>query len=83
MELAEAGPDHKALRTIAKQVIKRAGAGDLAAANFIADRLDGKPAQAITNDGEDDAFRTVTRIERIVVAGGAKVTEGEGEPNAA
>ena len=66
LELASAGEDSKALRAIARKVIKRAEAGDLAAATFIADRLDGKPVQAIEN-GEDGAFETITRIELVAV----------------
>jgi hypothetical protein len=64
MELAEAGENSKALRAIAKKVIKLAEAGDLAAASFIADRLDGKPAVSIEN-GEDGPFETITRIELV------------------
>ncbi|MGY3535395.1 DUF5681 domain-containing protein [Bradyrhizobium sp. USDA 4452] len=67
MELADAGEDSKALRAIARKVIKRAEAGDLAAASFIADRLDGKPTVAIEN-GEDGPFETVTRIELVAAA---------------
>jgi len=64
MELTAAGEDSKALRAIARKVIKRAEAGDLAAASFIADRLDGKPVQAIEN-GEDGPFETVSKIELV------------------
>lgn len=64
LELAAAGEDHKALRTIARKVIDRAGKGDLAAASFIADRLEGKPAVSIEN-GESGAFETVSRIELV------------------
>lgn len=52
MELAAAGDDHKALRLIAKNLIDLAQKTELAALsaiNAIADRLDGKPAQAIEN----------------------------------
>lgn len=72
MELAEIGDDHKALRRIARNLIKLAGGesemldGGLGAIKEIADRLDGKPAQAIEN-GEDGAFEVIQRIERVIV----------------
>lgn len=71
MELAAAGPDHKALREIAARVVKRAQAGDMLAIGMIADRLDGKPAQAIEN-GDGGAFEVLTRIERVIVEPDAK-----------
>jgi hypothetical protein len=45
MEIAAAGDDLKALRSIARAQIAAAIEGDFQAAQFIADRLDGKPAQ--------------------------------------
>ena len=72
MELAEIGDDHKALRRIARNLIKLAGGesemldGGLGAIKEIADRLDGKPAQAIEN-GDDGAFEVFHRIERVIV----------------
>lgn len=57
MELAAAGKDHKALRAIARQLIAKAEEGDMMAIREFADRLDGKPMQAIeatvTNSHED------------------------------
>jgi hypothetical protein len=71
MELAAAGDDNKALRGIARNLIKLAEKEELAALpaiNAIADRLDGKPAQAIIGGGEDDpAINIVHRIERLIV----------------
>ncbi|WP_235999374.1 DUF5681 domain-containing protein [Bradyrhizobium uaiense] len=66
MELAAIGEDHKALRAMAKKLIDRGMKGDLAAINVVADRLDGKPAQAIEN-AEGEAFNVVSRIERVIV----------------
>jgi len=72
MELAEIGDDHKALRRIARNLIKLAGGesemldGGLGAIKEIADRLDGKPAQAIEN-GEDGALEILHRIETVIV----------------
>jgi hypothetical protein len=53
MELAAAGEDHKALRRIAAALIEKAAEGDVSAIKEVADRLDGKVAQAIAGpDGE-------------------------------
>ena len=46
------------LRYIARQLLIRAGE-DTAAAREVADRLDGKPAQAIIGDGESDPIRMI------------------------
>lgn len=54
MELAVAGADNKALRGIARNLIRLAEKEDpaaLPAINAIADRLDGKPAQAVEMSG--------------------------------
>jgi hypothetical protein len=69
MELAALGEDDpKGLRGIARNLLKIAAGDDgLPAIKEIADRLDGKPAQAIEN-GEDGAFQVIQRIERIIVS---------------
>jgi hypothetical protein len=54
MELAAAGEDSKAIRAIARNLISLAQKADpsaLPAINAIADRLDGKPAQAVELSG--------------------------------
>lgn len=68
MELAALGEDHKALRAIARNLITEAQKPENAiqAIKEIADRLDGKPAQAIEN-GEGGAFQVIQRIERVIV----------------
>ena len=68
MELAALGEDDpKGLRGIARNLLKiAAGSEGLPAIKEIADRLDGKPAQAIEN-GDDGAFQVIQRIERIIV----------------
>lgn len=69
MELAAAGEDSKALRAIARNLIVLASKDDekaLPAIREIADRMDGKPAQAITN-GDDGPFEMIQRIERHIV----------------
>lgn len=54
MELAAAGEDHKKLRTIARKLIDEAEGGDMQAIREIADRMDGKPAQAVIGGDDDD-----------------------------
>ncbi len=50
MELAAGGKDHKALRAIARQLIAKATDGDLPSIIELANRTDGRPAQAIMDD---------------------------------
>jgi hypothetical protein len=67
-ELAALGADDpKALRGLARNLLKIA-AGDegLQAIKEVADRLDGKPVQAIENS-EDGPLEMIHRIERIIV----------------
>lgn len=63
-KLAEAGEDTPArkgsLRWIARQMLERAG-GDTQTAIAVADRIDGKPPQAIVGDDEADAI-TIRQI---------------------
>ena len=47
MEIAAAGEDHKALRRVARALIKKAEDGEIQAIRELADRLDGKPIQAV------------------------------------
>ena len=56
MEIAAAGEDLKALRAIARNLIRQAQKDELAALpsiNTVADRLDGKVPQAFIGGGED------------------------------
>lgn len=50
MEIAAAGPDHKALRQIAKHVLDKAMTGDMEAIDFVVNRTDGKPHQSVDAD---------------------------------
>jgi hypothetical protein len=52
MELATFGEDHRALRAIAHSMINKAISGDVGAAMFIADRLDGKVPQPVGGSDE-------------------------------
>jgi hypothetical protein len=70
MELAAAGEDHKALRRIARNLIELASipeATALPAINTIADRTDGKVAQAIIGGEEDDPSIKIETIRRLIV----------------
>lgn len=69
MEIAAAGADGKALRTVARSLLNQAMAGEQWAVRELADRIDGKVAQAIIGGDDDDPPVKITRIE-IVAAGG-------------
>lgn len=62
MELAALGEDDpKALRGLARKLLATAAADDgLQAIKEVADRLDGKPAQAVIGGEEDDPAITIT-----------------------
>ena len=67
----------KALHHVAKSLINKAIDGDIAAIKEIGDRLDGKPAQAITGpQGEP-----ISLVERVIVVQAIKqdgeIIEGE------
>ena len=47
MEIKAAGGDHQKLREIASKLLDKASEGDMQAINCLADRLDGRPAQAL------------------------------------
>jgi hypothetical protein len=68
-KLAETGEETPAkkgsLRYIARQLLERA-CEDTVSAREVADRLDGKPAQAIIGDDEADPIRLET-IKRVIV----------------
>lgn len=53
VELAATGEDSRALRDIARSLIGKARDGDIQAIREIADRLDGKPTQAMEHAGKD------------------------------
>ena len=69
MELkAVEADDQRGLRKIARNLIESAEKGDLPAIKEIADRLDGKPAQAIVGGDEDDnPIAMIHRIERVII----------------
>ena len=70
-ELADGSDDPKRLRTIADKLISAAESGDIQAIREVADRLDGKPKQAVVGGSEDDPpVSMVHEIRRVIV--GAK-----------
>lgn len=58
--------DGKKLRAMCEAIYEKASAGDVSAAQFIADRLDGKPATVIAGDAENP-LQTVSRIELVAL----------------
>lgn len=71
IELAALGEDDpKTLRRLARKLLETAAKDDgLQAIKEVADRLDGKPAQAIVGGDEDDnPIALVTRIELVPLA---------------
>jgi len=62
-------PKGMALRKIATLTVEEALKGDKAARDEIANRLDGKPAQAIVGGDEDDSPVTIKGIIELVRPG--------------
>lgn len=66
MEIAALGEDDpRALRGLARRLLQLASEGDqsLQAIREVADRLDGKPAQAVIGGEEDDPAITITWLK--------------------
>lgn len=93
MELKETN-DGKALRKIARKLIAQAEAGEPWAIKEIADRLDGKPTQAIDQTITDERLTDGERLSRIAelleragavgivgVAGAGKSGNGSAKPH--
>jgi hypothetical protein len=66
------GDNHKALRKIAAVLLAKAANGDVPAINVLADRTDGKVAQALIGDSEEDGVRLVHTIVRKIIEPDAK-----------
>ena len=64
MEIKAAGDDHKALRKISAALLAKAASADVPAINALADRTDGKVAQALIGDSEQDAMQVHRTIVR-------------------
>ena len=66
----------QALKKVAHSLVKKAIEGELPAINMIADRLDGKPAQAITGPSGEP----ITLVERVIVVQAIDNQEKEAIP---
>ena len=62
-EYEDDGKKSKALRLVARAVVRKAIEGDMAAAKEIGDRLDGRPAQALTGEGGGPLTVQVLRFD--------------------
>ena len=65
MELAAAGENLQGLRRIASALLSKAAEGDIPAIKEVADRLDGKVAQAIIGGEEDDPAISMVHIFKL------------------
>lgn len=73
LKIRDADEDMKTLRAIASGVLNDALSGDKDARNMVADRIDGKPAQALVGgDDDDNPIKIVGRIENIIVDANTK-----------
>ena len=64
---AIAQDDKDRLRRAAESLLEQAAAGEQWAIREIADRLDGKPKQAVVGGDEDDNPIRITRIELVAM----------------
>ena len=70
MEIKEAGDNHQKLREIAKKLLDKAAEGDMSAINCLADRLDGKPSQALEVSAPSRRASDMTDNELAAIAAG-------------
>lgn len=61
-----AGDRLKALDDLAEKLLQNVETGDMAALKEFGDRLDGKPAQAIVNGDDGEAFKVSALVRTIV-----------------
>jgi hypothetical protein len=60
--------DGERVRKICEEVFSKAEGGDLQAASFIFDRLEGRPAQSVTLSGdENNPLTFFSKVERVLV----------------
>jgi len=62
MEIAAAGESLRSLRNIAQVLLDRAAAGEINAIQEVANRLDGKPAQAVLHSGSEEGTPVETKV---------------------
>jgi len=68
MEIAAAGADHKRLRRIAAKALDLAEAGESWAVQFVADRLEGRPAQSMDMTVRQASAKELTDDELADIA---------------
>ena len=61
LEIADAEGDSRKLRKVASALLAAASEGDVAAIKELADRLDGKVAQAVVGDDEHGPIEHIVR----------------------
>jgi hypothetical protein len=59
--------DPQALEKLAEKILLAVDAGDVSAMKELGDRIDGKPAQAITGGDDDDSPLRLEVIKRVIV----------------
>ena len=69
MEIAAAGEDHKALRRVARALLKAAETGKVDAIREVGDRLDGKVAQAVVGDDGSEPITLRTIVTGVIRPG--------------
>ena len=75
MELASAGEDQRALRSIARALIAKAEDGDMQAIKELADRIDGKVPQGIEGELQHGATDALAVLLTEIAQSGRKITD--------
>jgi hypothetical protein len=70
------------LRDVANALVAKAIAGDVQAIREVADRLDGKPAQAIIGGDDDDNPISISAVVRKIIDPKSGNSDGSGLPAA-
>lgn len=80
LEITEANGDLKRLRKIARAALDKAESGDMQAISFIADRLDGKPAQETNlNVSDKREASDWSRAELLALIHDNAISGGDGD----
>ena len=69
MEIADAGEDHKALRRVARALLKAAEAGKIDAIREVGDRMDGRVPQAVVGDDGSEPITLRTIVTGVIRPG--------------
>jgi hypothetical protein len=76
-----AGDDHQQLRDIARKLLEKASKGDMQAINCLADRLDGKPAQALEVNTPPSYVARLPEPAKTVEEWQAMIAGGQAQPS--